>query len=57
MSGFLDKGAPSTEAEYIRYLEGDIFGKIIFKNFALNILKIPERDVKIPIGKWGDRHP
>jgi hypothetical protein len=54
MPGFLDKNAPSPEAEYVRFLEGDVFGKLIFKSYLLRVLNLPENDFIIPIGKWGD---
>ncbi len=55
MAGFLlDASAPSREAEYVRYLEGDIFGKILFRNFAINVFGLKEEQIDIPIGKWGD---
>ena len=38
MSGFLDEFAFSIEAEYARYINPDSLGKILFKNFAVNIL-------------------
>jgi hypothetical protein len=38
MGGFLDPNAVSTEAEYTRYLDPDVLGKIILKNFAVNVL-------------------
>lgn len=54
MAGFLDPKAPSVEAEYVRYLEGDIFGKILFQNFAMNIWSLKSNQIKIPIGRYGD---
>jgi hypothetical protein len=38
MSGFLDPHAVSIKAEYARYLDADILGEIVFKNFAMNVL-------------------
>jgi len=52
--GFLDKQAPSPEAEYVRFLEGDVFGKLILKSYLLRVIGINESDIRIPIGKWGD---
>lgn len=55
MSGFLDSFAPSIPAEYIRYLDRDILGKIVFKNFAQNILKIDTvKNLRIPLSRHGD---
>ncbi len=52
MTGFLDNDAPSVQSEYVRYIEGDIFGKILFRNFALNIFNLSEHDIHVPLGKW-----
>lgn len=54
MPGFLDKQAPSPEAEYVRFLEGDVFGKLILKSYLLRVIGLNESDIQIPIGKWGD---
>ena len=54
MPGFLDKSAVSVEAEYTRYLDPDILGKIVLKNFAMNVLGIDERHIRIPISRQGD---
>jgi hypothetical protein len=54
MSGFLDPYAVSVKAEYTRYLDADILGKIVFKNFALNVLKIDEGSIRIPLSRQGD---
>ena len=51
MSGFLDKDAPNIEAEYLRYLDRDILGKLLFKNFRLNVIGLSESDLRIPIGR------
>jgi hypothetical protein len=51
MAGFLDIDAPSSIAEYSRYLDSDILGKILFKSFFLNILKFREREIYIPLGR------
>ena len=45
MPGFLDRCAPSFEAEYLRYLDMDLFGKILFKNLATNVLGILEANL------------
>ena len=54
MAGFLDSRAPSIQAEYLRYLDGDILGKLIFKNFLVNIIGLSADDIYIPLGTWGD---
>lgn len=54
MAGFLDPFAKSVEAEYTRYLADDILGKIIFKNFALNVLGVKTKDVSVTISRHGD---
>jgi hypothetical protein len=54
MSGFLDSYAVSIKAEYTRYLDADILGKIVFKNFALNVLGIEEESIRIPLSRRGD---
>lgn len=54
MSGFLDNNAPSIEAEYGRYLDGDILGKVIAKNFLLNVIGYDVSQVYIPVGRYGD---
>jgi hypothetical protein len=56
MSGFLDPNAPSIEAEYPRYINGDIRGKILFKNFLLHRIGISPENIYIPLGRyvsWG----
>lgn len=54
MTGFLDKSAPSVEAEYSRYLDGDILGKLITKNFLINRIGYSEDNVILPVGRYGD---
>jgi len=55
MPGFLDPFAPSIEAEYnTRYLNDDILGKILFKNFALNALEVEAASVDIDLSRHGD---
>lgn len=54
MPGFLDDQAPSPEAEYVRFLEGDVFGKMLLKSYLLRVIGLNESDIRIPIGKWGD---
>jgi len=52
--GFLDNQAPTPESEYVRFLEGDIFGKMLLKSYFLRVVGLNENDIRIPIGKWGD---
>src|SRR5277367_244833 len=56
MGGFLDKNAASIETEYVSCLDGDYLGKVLFKNFLLNVIRFNESDrrFKIVIGKNGD---
>lgn len=54
MPGFLDSLAPNVMAEYVRYLDGDLLGKIAAKNFLLNRCRYPSSAVFMPIGRWGD---
>ena len=54
MPGFLDPDAVSIQAEYTRYLDPDVLGKIVFKNFALNVLKLEPTRVRIPLSRQGD---
>lgn len=50
----LDPSAPSVRAEYVRYLDLDLLGKIIAKNLLLNRLGYSPSAVQIPLGKFGD---
>jgi hypothetical protein len=52
--GFLDPNAVSIEAEYTRYLDPDILGKIVLKNFAINVLGLEPRHIRIPVSRHGD---
>ena len=54
MLGFLDNTAPSIEAEYTRYLDGDILGKLITKNFLKNRIGYKEDQIYVPVGRYGD---
>ncbi|MNB92436.1 hypothetical protein D3C75_395390 [compost metagenome] len=54
MAGFLDKNAPSEEAEYSRYFDGDILGKIITKNFLMNCVGYTADEIFVPVGRYGD---
>ena len=51
MAGFLDRDAPSVDAEYFRYVEKDILGKILFKNFFVNVLNFADEALYIPLGR------
>src|SRR5207244_270736 len=46
--------AVSIKAEYTRYLDADLLGKILFKNFCLNVLGVKEESVKIALSRHGD---
>ena len=50
----LDPNAVSLEAEYTRYIDSDILGKIVLKNFAVNVLGLPARKIRVPISRQGD---
>jgi hypothetical protein len=54
MSGCLDNNAPSIDAESGRYLDGDILGKVITKNFLLNVIGYEAGQVYIPVGRYGN---
>jgi hypothetical protein len=54
MAGFLDLRAPTIDAEYGRYLDGDILGKFIFANFMRNRAGVPKSRLRVPIGRFGD---
>lgn len=54
MAGFLDAGAPNLTAEYGRYIDGDILGKMLFKSFLVNIIGLNESQVYVPVGRYGD---
>ena len=54
MSGFLDPKAPSIKAEYSRYLDGDLLGKLIAKNFLLNRLGYRNEQIDMPLARHGD---
>lgn len=55
MPGFLDPLAVSYIAEYARYLDADILGKILFKNFAQNVLGTDEKAVRVALSRHGDQ--
>jgi len=54
MTGFLDLSAPNTAAEYARYVDGDILGKLIVRNFLVNRVELPPEAIFIPVGRYGD---
>ena len=54
MPGFIDPYAISIEAEYTRYLDSDVLGKFVLKNFAMNVLGLKERAIRIPVSRQGD---
>ena len=54
MTGFLDRHAPNIPAEYSRYLDGDILGKILAKNLLLNVLGYSDDRIFIPLGRYGN---
>jgi hypothetical protein len=51
MPGFLDSMAPSITAEYVRYINADILGKLIFKNFFVNSLGFSKAAIYVPLGR------
>ena len=54
MSGFIDLLAPDPSHEYSRFLDGDVLGKMLFKNFLINRVGIQPPDFYIPRGRHGD---
>lgn len=54
MVKILDPNAPSQTAEYARYLDGDLIGKILTRNFLVNRLGYKSESVFTPIGRYGD---
>lgn len=54
MTGFLDLSAPNTAAEYARYVDGDILGKLIVRNFLVNRIELPAESIFTPVGRYGD---
>ena len=54
MPGFIDPNAPDIATEYSRFIDGDILGKIIFKNFMLNRIGVNTDSIVIPRGRHGD---
>ena len=52
--GVLDSSAPSVHAEYARYIDGDLLGKILTKSFLQNRVGVLADRITIPIGRYGD---
>jgi hypothetical protein len=50
----LDPSSPSVRAEYARYLDLDLLGKILARNFLVNRLGYAHSSVDIPLGRYGD---
>jgi hypothetical protein len=56
MPGYLDKQAPSIPIEFFRYVDSDILGKLLFKNFVTNILKLRESAFSVSLARHGERY-
>jgi hypothetical protein len=54
MPRILDPLAPSVSAEYARYIDGDLMGKLLTRNFLVNRLGYKPENVITPIGRYGD---
>jgi hypothetical protein len=54
MATVLDPRAPSVAAEYARYIDGDVFGKVVARNLLINVLGYAAEKVYTPIGRYGD---
>jgi hypothetical protein len=54
MAEILDRHAPSEAAEYARYLDGDLIGKILARNFLVNRLGYTPESIFTPLGRYGD---
>jgi hypothetical protein len=54
MTTVLDPRAPSAAAEYARYIDGDLLGKIVTRNLLINVLQYPADKIYTPIGRYGD---
>jgi hypothetical protein len=54
MSSVLDPAAPGVDAEYARYIDGDLLGKIIARNLLTNVIGHSPADIFTPIGRYGD---
>ena len=57
MTGFLDLSAPNPTAEYTRYIDGDLLGKLIARNLLINQFNYSSGDIFTPIGRYGDAKP
>ncbi len=54
MVEILDPRAPSATAEYARYLDGDLLGKILARNLLVNRLGYKPESIFTPLGRYGD---
>jgi len=54
LTGFLDQSAPGILAEYSRYIDGDLLGKLITKNYLVRRLGYAPEQIYIPLGRYGD---
>jgi hypothetical protein len=54
MPFILDPSAPNQRAEYSRYIDGDLLGKIITRNFLVNRCGFSLGSIYTPIGRYGD---
>ena len=54
MPGFLDPLAPDSAAEYTRYVDGDLLGKLVAKNVLTNAIGNDPQSIFIPLGRYGD---
>ncbi|MER2513127.1 MAG: hypothetical protein ABTQ25_12070 [Nitrosomonas ureae] len=57
MNGFLDPSAPNPIAEYTRYVDGDLLGKLIARNLLVNRLGYSPASIFTPLGRYGDAAP
>lgn len=48
MPGLIDKFAPDVASEYLRFLDLDILGKMLFKNFLIHRIGLAETDIYVP---------
>ena len=54
MAEILDPLAPSESAEYARYLDGDLIGKILTRNLLVNRFGYKSESIFTPLGRYGD---
>ena len=54
MPGFIDRSAPSVLAEYSRYIDGDMLGKLLAKNLLVNRLGFLDDAVEMQLARHGD---